>query len=186
MSPMDDELTPEAVLSFWFSEAVKPKWFKPDEAFDAELKERFGPALNEVRSGQLDAWAETPAGALARIILLDQIPRNIYRGSPDAFASDAQALAAAKQAVSRGFDAGLSPEGRQFLYLPFMHSENLADQDEGMALYAALGLDEPLDYMRQHRDVIARFGRFPHRNEILGRSSTAEELAFLDEPGSRF
>lgn len=181
-----DATKPADILSYWFSGGVKPQWFKPDETFDAELKERFEPALDRAKSGGLGKWAETPKGALALIILLDQIPRNIYRNTPAAFASDGQALSLAKQAVEQGFDAGLEPEERQFLYMPFMHSETLNDQDTGLALFSDIGLEEPLRYMRLHRDVILRFGRFPHRNDILGRPSTAEERAFLKEPGSRF
>jgi uncharacterized protein (DUF924 family) len=174
------------ILSFWFSERVKPKWFEPDAAFDAELNDRFRPANERARAGELNSWTGTPEGALALVILLDQSPRNIERGSPKAFATDEQALAIAGQAVARGFDAGLDAKQRQFLYLPFMHSENLEDQERGMELYTALGLAEPLDFMRRHRDVIARFRRFPHRNEVLGRKSTEAEIDFLNQPGSSF
>jgi len=186
MSSEDDGLNAHEILAFWFSERVKPKWFEPDAAFDAELVERFRPAHERAKAGELGSWTGTPDGALALVILLDQIPRNIERGRPAAFATDEQALAIAKRAVARGFDAGLDPEKRQFLYLPFMHSERLEDQEHGLELYTALGLPEPLDFMRQHRDVIARFGRFPHRNEVLARKSTEEEIAFLKQPGSRF
>jgi uncharacterized protein (DUF924 family) len=186
VSSEDERLNAAEILAFWFSDRVKPKWFEPDAAFDAELNERFRPAHERARAGDLGSWAGTPEGALALVILLDQIPRNIERGRPAAFATDEQALAIAKQAVGRGFDAGLDPEKRQFLYLPFMHSERLEDQERGLELYTALGLTGPLDFMRQHRDVIARFGRFPHRNEMLARQSTEEEIAFLKQPGSRF
>jgi uncharacterized protein (DUF924 family) len=179
-------VTPADVVDYWFSEEIKPKWFDGGAAFDAELRGRFLDAWQAAGTGALDHWTATPQGLLALVILLDQIPRNCHRGTPDAFATDASALRWAKWAVAQGVDRGLSDEQRQFLYLPFMHSEVLADQEEGMALYAALGLASPLDYMRQHRDIIARFGRFPHRNEFLGRSSTPEEVEFLKQPGSRF
>jgi len=177
---------PSEILSVWFAPESRPKWFKPDDAFDAALRRRFEPALEKARADWLGAWLETPEPALAHIILLDQVPRNIYRGTPKAFAWDDLALDLADQAVKAGLDAKLGPEERQFLYMPFMHSERLADQERGVALFTALGLEEPLDFMKRHRDVIARFGRFPHRNAILGRESTPEEMAFLEQPGSSF
>ena len=177
---------PGEILSFWFSEETKPHWFAASEAFDAKLKERFAASYDNARSGELNAWAENAEGALALILLLDQIPRNIRRNTPEAFATDARALSEARKAIARGFDRQLSSVQRQFLYLPFMHSEELQDQEQGMELYAALDLAEPLDFMRRHRDIIARFGRFPHRNKILGRQTTQEEAAFLEGPGSHF
>jgi uncharacterized protein (DUF924 family) len=177
---------PSDILDFWFSEDVKPKWFDGGETFDAELRHRFGALLEKARLGELAHWAGTPEGALAVVIVLDQLSRNIHRGAPEAFAADAQALAAAKQAIAQGFDLRLSSQMRGFLYMPFEHAETLADQDRGVALFEALGDKDLLDYMRRHRDIIARFGRFPHRNAILGRGSTAEEIEFLKQPGSRF
>jgi uncharacterized protein (DUF924 family) len=174
------------LLSFWFSEEVRPKWFDASDAFDAELRERFGSAARQASEGALDGWAATPEGLIALIILLDQIPRNIHRGTPAAFATDARALWLARAAVANGTDRMLTDAQRSFLYLPFMHSEDLAAQEEGMTLYGALGNESALDYMRRHRDIIARFGRFPHRNDILGRTSTPEEIEFLEQPGSRF
>jgi uncharacterized protein (DUF924 family) len=182
----DDAIAPLEVLAFWFSPEVKAKWFEPDDAFDAELRRRFEPALKQARSGALDSWGDSPQGALALIVLLDQISRNIYRGTPQAFAADALALGIARRAVARGFDKNLATDERAILYMPFMHSERLEDQEEGVKLFTALGLDVPLDFMRRHRDIIARFGRFPHRNAILGRPSTPEELEFLKQPGSSF
>jgi uncharacterized protein (DUF924 family) len=177
---------PADILSYWFSPDVREKWFKPDAAFDAELKRRFGSVLELARFGALESWAETPNGALALVVLLDQGMRNIHRDTPEAFAGDPVALTLAKHAIARGFDAGFDTDRRYALYLPFMHSEVLADQDRGVALFTALGHEEGLRYMRLHRDIIARFGRFPHRNAILGRPSTPEELAFLEQPGSSF
>lgn len=179
-------ISPGDLLSYWFSDAAKAKWFKPDSKFDGELKARFEPSFKSARSGALASWAQDARSMLALIILLDQIPRNIYRDTPEAFAEDSQALACARQAVERGHDGRLSVEERQFLYMPFMHSEALEDQDQGVTLFRDLGLEEPLRFMHRHRDVIARFGRFPHRNAILRRQSTEEEAAFLERPGSRF
>lgn len=179
-------MTPQDVLDFWLSEEVKPKWFNGGAAFDALCRERLGKASAAARAGRLAHWAETPEGALALIILLDQIPRNIHRGTPEAFSGDALALAAAKAAIDKGFDKTVSPETRNFFYLPFQHSERLEDQERGMALYAASDIPDGLHWMKLHRDIIARFGRFPHRNAVLGRASTPEELDFLQQPGSSF
>ena len=178
--------SPEDLLSFWLSEPVKAKWFAGDAGFDAELAARFGPLLAKAAGGELSHWADTPKGALALTILLDQLSRNIHRGTPQAFAADSLALATAKQAIAQGFDLRVPADQRLFFYLPFEHAENLADQGEGVALFEALGVEEWLDYMRRHREIIARFGRFPHRNAILGRDSTAEETEFLKQPGSSF
>lgn len=186
MMSRDRQVTPSDVVDYWFSEEIKPKWFDGGAAFDQDLRDRFVEAWDEARAGALDHWTATPMGLLALVILLDQIPRNCHRGTPDAFSTDPQALRWAKWAVEQGIDRSFGDDQRQFLYLPFMHSETLAEQEEGMRLYAVLGLASPLDYMRRHRDIIARFGRFPHRNEFLGRVSTPEEVEFLKQPGSRF
>jgi uncharacterized protein (DUF924 family) len=176
----------DELLDFWFSGAARPYWFKPDAAFDARLAARFAELAEAARTRALDDWAATPKGALARIILLDQLPRNLRRGAAAAFEADAVALEAARDAVRRSFDAALTEEQRVFLYLPYMHAEDLAAQDEGVALYRALGRAENLDYMTRHREAIARFGRFPHRNAILGRETTPEESEFLKDPGNWF
>jgi uncharacterized protein (DUF924 family) len=182
----EQAITPTSVLDYWFAEETKPKWFEASTAFDDELRQRYARAWDAARQGELDHWTGTPDGLLALVLLLDQIPRNIHRGTPKAFSTDPLARHWAKWAVEQGMDQGLSAEQRQFLYLPFMHSEALEDQEHGMALYTALGMQSALDYMRQHRDIIARFSRFPHRNEVLGRISTPEETEFLTQPGSRF
>jgi uncharacterized protein (DUF924 family) len=178
--------SPAELLSFWFSEAVKIKWFKPDDGFDDELRDRFGPWFSKAQRGELAHWAEQPDSALALIILADQLPRNIHRGKPEAFATDPLALATAKNAIAQGYDRRVLAERRLFFYLPYEHSEDLADQDTGVALLEALGVEEWLDYMVRHRAIIARFGRFPHRNAILGRISTPDEVEFLRQPGSSF
>ncbi len=183
MDPLD---TPEAVLAWWFDPATKPKWFGGGDAFDVEVRERLGAVYGRAAKGELDGWAAETDGLLALVILFDQVPRNTHRGTPAAFATDERALALARLAVDRGLDRGLSTDQRLFLYLPFEHAENLADQERAVALFRELGDAGYLDYAIRHRDVIERFGRFPHRNAILGRQSTAEELAFLEEPGSSF
>jgi uncharacterized protein (DUF924 family) len=186
MTDLPANLAPADVLSFWFSDEAKKHWFERSDAFDVECRDRFGPAAEAARSGALDGWAETAEGALALLILLDQVPRNIFRGTPGAFASDEKALAVAKAAVDRGFDAAVPADRRTFFYLPFQHSELLADQERGMELYAASDIPDGMRWMKAHRDIVARFGRFPHRNAILGRTSTPEELEFLQQPGSSF
>ena len=174
------------VLDFWFSDAARPSWFVRSEAFDARVRETLGPLHAQAARGELDAWASDPRGALALVLLLDQVPRNTRRGSADAFACDPRALAHARAAVDAGLDRALDEEGRVFLYLPFEHSESLADQDRSVALMSSLTAPMWLDYAERHRQVIARFGRFPHRNAVLGRESTPEELEFLKQPGSSF
>lgn len=167
------------VLDFWFSEDSETRWFAPTPAFDQEIRRRFAERFAQAATGELRSWEERPEGCVALCILLDQMPRNMFRGSPRAFAADAKALAIAERAVSRGFDRELSPEHKQFLYLPFVHSEELANQLRALALFEAAGLREALQYVKDHLALIRRFGRFPHRNAILGRTSTPEELEFM-------
>lgn len=187
------------VLDFWFGAPGTPgagerrrEWFVKDPAFDAAIAQRFGRLIEAALRGELAAWpADGAAAALAQIVVLDQFTRNVFRNTPRAFAGDARALAAAQALVATGQDAALPPLQRAFAYLPFEHAEDLAMQDESVRLFAALArqapdLDDMLDYAHRHRVVIARFGRFAHRNDILGRASSAEELAFLLEPGSSF
>jgi uncharacterized protein (DUF924 family) len=187
----------QAVLDFWFLPAGHPDhgapreaWFKKDSAFDDEIRSRFGDDLETAVQGGYDHLTVTPPFALAAVVILDQFSRNLFRGQARAFAGDARAHAIADAAVSAGFDQALLPVQRQFLYLPFEHSETLADQARCMELYASLPAgelrDNCLDYGRRHQVIIERFGRFPHRNAALGRSSTPEEEAFLKEPGSSF
>ncbi len=185
------------LIDFWFGAPGSPDrfrrhaaWFKSDPGFDEELRQRFLPLQRRAATGLCAEWAIEAEPCLALILLLDQLPRNLYRGSPQSFASDAMARQAAREALARGFDRSLPAVWRQFLYLPFEHSEILADQETSVALFTALARDqafaESLDYARRHHAIIARFGRFPHRNGILGRASTAEEEEFLKEPGSAF
>ena len=176
--------TPDSVLEFWFSERMEKAWFAKDEAIDREIAERFAAVHEAARDGGLDGWRDRPRGALARTIALDQFPRNLHRDSPRAFATDDLALAGAEEAIARGFDQQLSEKERQFFYLPFMHSEDIDVQRRSLDLYRALGNENLLGYAVKHHDIVERFDRFPHRNEVLGRESTAEEVEFLkDNPG---
>ncbi len=187
-----------AVLDFWFLPpdhaghgAYRPEWFRKDDAFDVAIRGRFGAAVEAALSGT--SGEEADEALLARILLLDQFTRNIFRGTPRAFAGDAQALQIAESLVATGRDKNLSPWQRWFVYLPFEHGESVLDQERSVALFAGLrremqheAFDSAYDYALRHREVIARFGRFPHRNAILGRESTPGEIEFLKQPGSSF
>jgi uncharacterized protein (DUF924 family) len=192
-------MTPQDVLDFWFGAPgsatdgrPRREWFVKDAAFDATIRERFGATIDAAVGGGLRDWDDGgPQGVLARLLVLDQFTRNAWRGQPASFAGDALALAAARQLVDSGADRTLTPLQRSFAYMPFEHAEDAAMQERAVALFAALaaqhaGFDETLDYAQRHCDVIARFGRFPHRNAILGRVATPAETAFLQQPGSRF
>jgi uncharacterized protein (DUF924 family) len=183
------------VLHFWFGEGDEygkrhKRWFEKNPAFDAEITERFGPLHAEILAGKHPDWLEEPRPCLARVIVLDQFPRHIHRGTARAFSSDALALEAAKHFVGKGWDRELLAVERMFAYLPFEHSESLEDQERACTLCEALlAFPEVADtyrYALAHRDIIRRFGRFPHRNAALGRASTREEIEFLKEPGSSF
>lgn len=177
----------DAILDFWFAPGMEKRWFAADSALDRELAERFGQDLAQAAQGALDHWVDSADGALALVILLDQLPRNIFRGKYQAFALDGKALAMAEAAILRGHDRTLPPIRRRFLYLPFEHSESLPDQKFCVQLFEQAGDDpEGLDYARKHLAVIERFGRFPHRNEALERETTPEEEEFLKGPDSRF
>jgi uncharacterized protein (DUF924 family) len=198
------ETDAEAVLAFWFGaagtavpvEQLSARWFARDEAFDAAIRTRFGTTLAAARSGALDTWVHTPRGWLALLLVLDQFPRNMYRGTAAAFASDAQACAAALAGLARGDDRRLDPLQRVFCYLPLEHAEDIALQERCVELFVALRADLPaarsaafdgfLDYARRHRDVIARFGRFPHRNAALGRADTPQERDYLAQADAGF
>jgi uncharacterized protein (DUF924 family) len=176
------DITPADVLAFW-REAGPDKWFTRDEGFDAEVRDRFLGTYEAAVAGQLGDWEATPEGALALTIVLDQFPRNMFRGSARTFAADPQARAVANSALKRGYDQDVAEAERGFLFLPFMHSEEIADQERCVALYRAAGDDDGLKHAEQHADIIRRFGRFPHRNPTLGRATTPEEKAFLDGGG---
>jgi len=192
----------EEVLDFWFGQpadpvrnpaCIRPRavWFQRDATFDAECHRRFLIPHERAAACELVDWKDEPRSCLALLLLLDQIPRNLFRGTPRAFATDAKARAVARHALARGLDMALPSVWRWFMYLPFEHSEEVHDQRLSVSLFEVLTLNhpasrEPLDYARRHRDVIERFGRFPHRNDTLGRATTPEEARFLQEPGSSF
>ncbi len=181
-----EERRPEAVIDFWFKELTPPQWFRKDPALDAEVTRRFGAWLEAAGRGEFWHWRTSARGRLAEVLVLDQFSRNIHRGAPRAYAWDPVALVLAQEAVAQRADRLLDVPWRAFLFMPFMHSESLAIHDEAERLFAQPGLEENLRHEHRHREVIERFGRYPHRNAILGRDSTREELAFLAQPGSAF
>ena len=174
------------IMTFWFKEVEPAQWFKKDLVFDQMIHNRFSETHQKARAGELFSWRETPEGALAEIIVLDQFSRNIYRDNAAAFACDAMALALAQEAVSKGFDGQLVDFQRTFLYMPFMHSESKLIHLEAVKLFESLGNQTTLEFEHKHKEIIDRFGRYPHRNTLLGRSSTEEELLFLQQPDSSF
>jgi len=182
MSDATPIATAAEVVRFW-TEAGPDRWFTKDEAFDSDIRRRFLATHEAAAEGKLAAWERTAEGALALLILLDQFPRNMFRRSARAFATDPQARAITAAALLRGLDGQVPSDLRSFFYLPFEHSEDMADQDRGVALYKAAGDTDGLKWAQIHHDIIARFGRFPHRNAVLGRATTTEEQAFLDEGG---
>ncbi len=174
------------IIDFWFNELEPKQWWQKDDRLDAQIKTRFGELYHQASVNELFDWRESAIGSLAEIIVLDQFSRNIYREKPAAFACDALALALAQAAIAKGFDKELTDEQRVFLYMPFMHSESKLIHDEAVKLYKALGIKNNLDFEYQHKAIIDRFNRYPHRNKILGRDSTKEELEFLKQPNSGF
>lgn len=174
--------TPNDILGFW-RQAGPAKWYARSSGFDDAIRLKFEPTHHAAARGEYDAWAETAEGALALLILLDQFPRNLYRGSGHAFATDGKARAVARAATARGFHRQVEPDFAQFFVLPFEHSEDLADQDRGLEIARELGDPETIRWLEIHRDIIVRFGRFPHRNPMLGRITTPAEQAFLDDGG---
>jgi len=183
------------VLDFWFGTGMargkaRPEWYRKDPTFDEEIRRRFGALLEAAAGGELESWRGAPNSMVALVVVLDQFPRNLFRGDPRAFAQDAHALECARQALARGDEAVLLPVERQFLYMPFEHSERLADQELAVERMARLDAYEEtkgiVEWARRHEAIIRRFGRFTHRNAALGRVSTPEEVEFLKEPGSGF
>lgn len=168
----------QEILGFWFSGRISKHWFSSTPELDAEIRTRFELLWQTAAGGHLDAWAETPEGALSLIILLDQFPLNMYRGRPESFSTEQKAVAMTKRAVERGFQTELRDDHRLFMLLPLMHSENPEDQDLSVKLFREAGMDP--HWPEHHRSIVRRFGRFPHRNAILGRESTPEELDYLD------
>jgi uncharacterized protein (DUF924 family) len=178
----ETSVTPADILAFW-RDAGPKRWYTPDEAFDAEVRRRFLGLWHKAAAGELSSWETSDDGALALVIVLDQFPRNMFRSDARTYASDAEAREVAHRAIDRGVDARIDGALREFLYLPFMHSEHLADQLRCIELQHAAGHTESLKWAEHHADIIRRFGRFPHRNRLLGRATTPEEQAFLDEGG---
>jgi uncharacterized protein (DUF924 family) len=178
--------TPDAVLKFWFEETTPGQWYATDTSFDRLITERFGETHRAATAGELAHWRDSAEGRLAEVIVLDQFSRNIYRDDPRSFASDVAALILAQEAIARGIGPALSATMRAFLYMPFMHSESAAIHQTALALFGEQDMENNLDFEIRHKTIIDRFGRYPHRNAILGRVSTTEELAFLQEDGSSF
>lgn len=194
IAPRANGLPKEAisVLAFWFDELTEKDWFKKSKQLDDEIRKRFGELHEQARRCECWHWREaedaerSALGRLAEIILLDQFARNLYRDSPHAFAADPLALALSQQAVQQQADQQLEPRLRSFLYMPYMHSESALIHEEAMKLFSQPGLESNFKFEKRHKEIIDRFGRYPHRNEVLGRKSTDEELAFLKTPGSSF
>lgn len=176
----------EEIVRFWFEELSPDDWYGAPPDVDEKVTARFGATYEALKDGVPPGWLDEPRGVLAAILVLDQFPRSIFRGSPQAFATDAQALALSKRAIEQGMDMKLPEAQRAFLYMPFQHSEALADQERSIELFTALGNPDNLDFAKRHEAIIVRFGRFPHRNAVLGRPSTREEEDFLKQPGSSF
>jgi len=172
----------EKVLAFWYAPEMRARWFDSTPALDERIRTEFEPLWQQAAAGELDHWQDTPEGALALVIVLDQLPLNMYRGRPESFATEQVAVAVAKQAVARGYDKLIPKDRLMFMYMPLMHSENLDDQDLSVQLFEAAGLADNLRFAEHHRGIVRRFGRFPHRNAILGRESTPEELDYLASP----
>ena len=183
----DESKVADSILAFWFDEIDRAYWFRKDTDFDQLVKDRFGSRVEHALSGDYDNWGDSAPLRLSLIILLDQMTRNIFRGSPRAFSGDARALSLTLKAVAEGQLATEADiEKRQFLLMPLMHSEDIEVQDRSISIYERYADRDTLEYAKQHRDVIARFGRFPHRNAVLGRESTPEEAEFIQTPGSAF
>lgn len=169
----------DEILDFWFSEYMSEHWFNSTSEIDREIKDRFEALWTLACAGELDDWQDSATGSLALIILLDQMPLNMFRGQTKSFSTEARAISVAKQAIQRAFDNQLGNEQLVFMYMPFMHSENMQDQNRAVELFSAAGLQENVKFAKHHRSIVERFGRFPHRNEILGRQSSQQELEYL-------
>lgn len=176
----------QQILDFWFAQLEPAMWWTKDEQLDRLIEQRFGMLHRQATGAELWRWRATPQGRLAEIILLDQFSRNIHRDRPESFAYDGMALVLAQEAITAGADLALPVVQRSFMYMPFMHSESLPVHERAVELFSTPGMESSLDFEVQHRDILRRFGRYPHRNQILGRTSTDEELVFLSQPGSSF
>lgn len=183
---MTDITQPNQILDFWFVQHAATDWFSKNPKFDQAITQQFLQTYWQATAGELAAWRQTAAGCLAEIIVLDQFSRNLFRDQPQQFAADTVALVLAQSAIVQGFDQQLEPIQRLFMYMPYMHSESTQIHQQAVELFTALGLPNNLDFEYQHKAIIDQFGRYPHRNSVLGRQSTAAELAFLQQPNSRF
>ena len=179
-------LTKEDIITFWFEEISPEQWFKKDKEFDAMLLERAGTTVIKALNGQLDRWSKTSTGSVSLVILLDQFTRNIFRDTPKAFSGDEMALVLSQKSINSKWFSELSMMYKQFLLMPMMHSEDISIQEKSLPLFKQHANNRTYEFAVKHRDIIAKFGRFPHRNQILNRPSTEEELMFLNEPGSSF
>jgi len=175
-------ITPEDIIEFWFSERVQPYWFQSTPELDQEIKQRFENTWLQASGNALDCWSHTAKGALALAILLDQFPLNMYRGLAKCFQSEAKAIEITKHAIQQGFDKEIANDKLMFLYMPLMHSESIDDQNLSVTLFTQAGLSNNIRFAKHHQALIEKYGRFPHRNKILGRSSTADELRYLASP----
>ncbi len=173
------QIAPQDILDFWYSEAVRAQWFASTPQLDATITERYAALWELTQSGALDHWRDSATGCLALAIILDQFPLHMFRGTAQSFATEQKGIDVVKHAIAQGFDSQIDKARVSFLYMPLMHSENLADQDLAVALFTAAGLDNNLRFAQHHREIVRRFGRFPHRNVILGRVSSAEEQTYL-------
>jgi uncharacterized protein (DUF924 family) len=169
----------QTVLEFWFSDRARARWFNSTKVFDTEIRDRFLETYTAASKEELFSWEDSPEGALALVILLDQLPLNIFRNQPESFATEALSREVAERAIAKGHDRSLSDEQKSFLYMPYMHSEEMEDQDKSVALFEGAGLMNNLKWAQHHRGIVERFGRFPHRNAILQRTSTPEEIEYL-------
>lgn len=172
--------TAEEIIDYWYSSEISKQWFASTAQLDTEIKSKYESLWQVATNGELDHWRANPQGCLALVIVLDQFPLNMYRNQPESFSTEAMSIDIARHAVKRKFDQALQPEQKTFLYMPFMHSEKLSDQNFSIELYSAAGLEENRRFAEHHRELIRRFGRFPHRNKILGRTSTPEEIEYLN------
>jgi uncharacterized protein (DUF924 family) len=171
---------PQKIIDFWFADDVRKLWFNSTAEFDRSLRERFEDILKQADQGELDHWMETAAGCLALVIILDQFPLNMFRGNAQSFATEARSREVARVAIANGFDKVLAAEQQAFLYMPFMHSEDLADQQLALEFFAQPGMESNLRFARHHHAIVETYGRFPHRNAVLGRTSTAAEIEYLN------
>ena len=171
---------PQDIIDYWFAEDMRKRWFNSTPEFDQQLRDRYLDTWERARRGELDHWKASAAGCLALVILLDQFPLNMFRGQAESFATEAQSREVARHALAQGFDRDMPAEHKAFLYMPFMHSESLEDQELALSLYDQPGLESNLRFARHHHDIVDRFGRFPHRNEALGRDNNAAEIEYLN------